>query len=69
MVILASIGRTGSEDSRIGWLIIAFGFVLTVIALAYCHRADVPGRGRVCLVSVILVVTMIAYVVYCISQL
>ena len=69
MVILASIGRTGSEDSSVGWLILAVGLVLTLIALVHCHRTDVPGRGRVSLVSVILGVTMIAYVVYCLSQL
>ncbi len=69
MVILASIGRTGSEDSSVGWLILAVGLVLTPIALVHCHRMDIPGRGRVSLISVILGGTMIAYVVYCLSQL
>ena len=68
-MILASIGRTGSDDSSVGWLILAVGLVLTPIALVHCHRMDIPGRGRVSLISVILGGTMIAYVVYCLSQL
>ena len=68
MMTLASFGRTGEENSSVGWLILAVGFLLTLIALVHCHRMDVPGKGRVSLISVIFGVIMIAYLVYCLSR-